>query len=161
MARLEQLTHNLRDTFENITEGWQHLWQTARNSITRFTPSSEEDKDHPLIHQTNRWGVLSAEVRETDQAVEVQLEVPGLESKDFDIQVEGQSLRIRGDKFHEKDRREGHFHITERAYGRFERVVPLPARVDQSGANAKYKNGVLTVTLPKSEDAGTKRITVE
>lgn len=161
MARLEQLTHNLRDTFESITEGWQHLWHTARNSITRFTPSSDADKDHPLVHHSNRWGVLSAELRETDKLVEVQLEVPGLDGKDLDIQVEDQSLSIRGDKYYEQDRREGRFHITERAYGRFERMIPLPTRVDQSGAKANYKNGVLTITLPKSEDSGTKKITVE
>jgi len=161
MARLEQLTHNLRDTFENITEGWQHLWHTARNSITRFTPTKTEDADHPLVHQSNRWGVLSAELRETDDLIEVQLEAPGLNGKDLDIQVENQSLSIRGEKYHEQDSREGRFHITERAYGRFERVIPLPTRVDQSSARAKYKDGVLTVTLPKSEDAGTRRIAVE
>ncbi|MBD3647441.1 MAG: Hsp20/alpha crystallin family protein [Pseudomonadales bacterium] len=162
MATLEQLTHNLKDTFENIAEGWQHLWHKARNSITRFTPfADEQDSDHPLVLRSNRWGVLSAEVRETDKFVEVELEAPGLENSDFDIQVEGDSLSISGNKHYENDRREGHFHITERAYGSFRRVIPLPVRVDQNGASAKYRNGVLKVTLPKSEISGTKKILVD
>lgn len=162
MATLEQLTHNLKDTFENITEGWQHLWHRARNSITRFTPFVDEaESDHPLVVRSNRWGVLSAEVRETDKYVEVELEVPGMENPDFDIQVEGNSLSISGDKHYESNRREGHFHITERAYGSFQRVIPLPVRVDQNGAKAKYRNGVLKVTLPKSETSGIQKVVVD
>jgi len=162
MTAFEQLTHNLRDTFENITEGWQQLWQKARNSITRFTPSAEEtDLDHPLVHRMNRWGVLSAEVRETDKMVEVELEAPGMETGDFDIHVEDHALSISGEKHYESDRKEGRYHVTERAYGSFRRVIPLPASVDQSGAKAQYKNGVLRVTLPKSNESGTRRIVVE
>lgn len=162
MAMLEQVTHNLRDTFENITEGWNQLWHKSKNSITRFTPFADEsDTDHPLVHQSNRWGVLSAEVRETDDVVEVELEAPGMDNDEFDIRVEDRSLLVTGHKHYESDRKEGRFHITERAYGSFERVIPLPATVDQNGAKAKYKSGVLTVTLPKSADSGSRKITVE
>lgn len=78
--------------------------------------------------------MLSLERRETDNAVEFLMEEPGMSSKDFDIRVEQQFVPIRGAKQFADDRTEGHFHLTEREYGGFERVIPLPCEVDEGGA---------------------------
>lgn len=162
MSTFEQLTSNLRDTFDHVSEGWQHMWSKARNAVTRFTPFSEEtESDHPLVHRTSRWGVLSAEVRETSESIEVQLEAPGMEADDFELSVRNQSLTISGKKHYQSNRKEGQFHVTERAYGRFERVIPLQAVVDDSNASARYAKGVLTVILPKTDVSPLRNIKVE
>lgn len=160
MSRFEEFTHTLRESLDNLTEGWQDLWNKARNSVTRFTPfQDEEGKSHPLAEHTSRWGVMSAELKEMDDTVEVQLEAPGMTRDDFDISVDGRYLSIRGKKHYQSDRKEGRFHITERAYGSFERVLPLPCEVDVG--KAKYTDGVLTVTLPKVDKERARRISVE
>jgi HSP20 family protein len=161
MSTFEHLSHNLRDTLGNISDGWQHLWQKARNSITYFSPSNEDaKKDVVPTAQSVRWGVLSADVKETDNDVEVHLESPGMSADDFEIKIDGQALVVRGTKNHQSDRREGRFHITERAYGSFERVIPLPCLVDEGKATAKYKGGVLHVSLHKRQSEKVRRIPV-
>lgn len=162
MNTFEQFTHNIKDTFDHVSEGWQHLWSKARNAVTRFTPFSDEaDSNHPLAHRSSRWGILSAEVRETSENVEVQLEVPGMELDDFELSVRNQSLIVSGKKHYQSNRKEGQFHVTECAYGRFERVIPLPTSVDDNEAIAKYRKGVLVVTLPKTEVSHIRSIKVE
>jgi len=108
-----------------------------------------------------RWGVLASEVRETDDALIIGLEIPGMESKDFEIQVVDDHLVVSGEKHLEREQARGRFYVMERAYGRFERMVPLPVPVDPQGARAKYHNGVLTVTLPKNLRALGRRIPVQ
>ena len=158
MATFDKLTHNLRDTVDHLAEGWQEIWQQARNAITRFTPG--QDENHPLTRTSSRWGVLSAEVRETEDAIEVLLEAPGMNPEDFDIQVNRDQLLIRGSKQYASDRKEGRFHVTERAYGRFERLIPLPVEVDEDKASAHYRKGVLELTLHKHASATPRRIAV-
>lgn len=159
MSTLDRLTSNLRDTVDHLAEGWQELWQKARNAITRFSPAKEDD-DHPLGRHSSRWGVLSAEVRETGDSVEVFLEAPGMDPDDFDIQVIRDQLLVRGSKQYASDRKEGRFHVTERAYGSFERLIPLPVEVDEAGASAHYRKGVLELTLKKHASATPRRIAV-
>lgn len=160
MSRFEELTHSLRESLDGLAEGWQDLWHKARNSVTRFTPfRDEEGERHPDPVHVSRWGVMSAELQETDDALEVQLEAPGMSAGDFDIRVDGRYLSIRGRKHYRSDRTEGRFHISERAYGSFERSIPLPCEVDVG--KASYRDGVLVVTLPKVAAEKVRRITVE
>ncbi len=160
MSALERLSSNFRDTVDYLADGWQELWNKTRNAITRFTPAREESVNQVLATSASRWGVLSAELRETDSAVEVLLEAPGMDSKDFEIRVDHRALHIRGSKHYAKDRTEGHYHITERAYGSFERIIPLPCEVDESAAKATYRKGVLQLELPKLKSAQPRRIEV-
>ncbi len=161
MSLFNQMSHNIRDTVDNISDGWQHLWNKARNAITHFTPVADEHGGVPEHHGTSQWGVLSADVRETSDAIEVLLEAPGMEVSDFDITVRDQSLIVNGTKRYSNERKEGHYHITERAYGSFQRVLPLPKAVDESKAKAKYTNGVLSIKLPTTESTSFRRIEVE
>jgi HSP20 family protein len=96
------------------------------------------------------WGVLAAEVFDDDDNIVVRLEAPGMEKTDFDLKVLGDRLLVRGEKHIERERTEGRYHVTECAYGRFERTIPLPERVDSDKAQASYKSGVLKVELPKA-----------
>ena len=102
----------------------------------------------------------SVEVSEDDDEVRVSAELPGLDEKDIELLVEDNGLTIRGEKRSEQEDKERHF--SERYYGRFERRIPLGFEVDESKAEASFKNGVLTVTVPKSEEVQrkTKRIRI-
>jgi HSP20 family protein len=97
--------------------------------------------------------VPKLDMRETPETVEVTAELPGMTTADIDLTVQDNYLVLRGEKKTEHDETKGNFHRVERTYGRFERAVPLPAEVDVEKTNADFKNGVLTVTLPKSKKA--------
>jgi HSP20 family protein len=111
-----------------------------------------------LFGQMPSWP--SVEVNETDNEVRVSAELPGMDENDVDVLLEDDGLTIRGEKkseFEDKDR-----HFSERFYGRFERRIPLGFDAEQEKVNAAFKNGVLTVTIPKSAEAqrNTKRIPI-
>lgn len=91
------------------------------------------------------------EVADRDKEVRVIAELPGLEEKDVELRVEDNVLILRGEKRTEFDDADRQY--SERSYGRFERHLALPAEVDEDGASATFRNGVLTVTLPKTERA--------
>jgi HSP20 family protein len=96
IINLDQITHSLRDTLENVSDGWQHLWSRASNAVTHFTPSGEDAIRVPTRAVSAHWGVLSAEVFETDSALDIQFESPGMKGDDFQISVNQQLLSIRG-----------------------------------------------------------------
>jgi HSP20 family protein len=101
------------------------------------------------------------EVNATEKDLRVSAELPGLDPTDVEILVEGDVLTIRGEKKSETEDKDRHF--SERYYGRFERSLRLPFEVEDDKAEATFKNGVLTVTLPKSARAAesTKRIAIK
>src|SRR5689334_11049924 len=100
------------------------------------------------------------DIEERDGELQVTAELPGMEQKDFDLSLAGDTLILRGEKREEREDKAGGWH--ERSYGRFERAIPLPAEVDTQHASAEFKNGVLRVHLPKSPEAReqSKRIPV-
>ena len=93
----------------------------------------------------------SLEVSETDKEVRVMAELPGLEEKDVEVLLGDGTLTLRGEKKSETEDKDRHF--SEHYYGRFERRVALPSEVDEDKIQASFKNGVLTVTMPKSAKA--------
>ena len=105
-------------------------------------------------------GWPSVEVSETDKDVRISAELPGLDDKDVEVLMGDGMLTIRGEKKSEIEDKERAF--SERTYGRFERRIPLAWEVDEDKIDASFKNGVLTVTMPKSAQASShvKRIAV-
>ncbi len=164
MSTLQELRQGLSEAWDSLTEGWRALRERAGQALTRFRPFSREGglqtAGDQLIGQTVSWGLLPAEIRETPDEIRVRIEVPGMEADDFDISVIDNTLVVRGEKHIRREADEGRFQLMECAYGAFERAVPLPAEVDDSRARARYRRGVLTVTLPKSERSRMRRIEV-
>jgi HSP20 family protein len=164
MSTLNQLRDSLGRTWENLTEGWHKLRESAEHAMTRFLPLSKrqdlETWEDRVIRHSADWGLLAAEVQEDEDRVVVRLEVPGMDRDDFDIDVVDDYLVVRGEKRVEKDRHQGRFHVMECAYGSFERAVALPAAVDGNAAEARYRRGVLSISLPKHERARRRRIPV-
>lgn len=91
------------------------------------------------------------ELGETDKEIRVTVELPGLDEKDVEITIEEGVLTLRGEKRSEVDDKDRGY--SERSYGRFERRIGLPNGIDRDRANATFRNGVLTVTLPRTEAA--------
>ena len=109
-------------------------------------------------------GVLWApamDVEETHDEVIVKVELPGLAREAIKVQAHGDTLVITGERRRETAPQDKTVHVVERSYGKFQRVLGLPAGVDGARATATYEQGVLTVRLPKSEQAKPKEITVE
>ena len=109
---------------------------------------------------------LAVDVRETNDSYIVTASVPGVSASDVDISVLGETLRIRGQRreSHESsgdgEEETGRWLIRERRFGAFERAITLPSAIKASGASADFKDGVLTVTLPKAEEAKPRSIPV-
>lgn len=103
----------------------------------------------------------SVEIDETPHEIHLQLEVPGLEAKDLDIEVSENSVAIAGERKEESKTEEKGMVRSEFHYGKFERVIPLSTSVQNDKVKADYKNGILTLTLPKSEEGKHKVVKVE
>jgi HSP20 family protein len=110
------------------------------------------------------WDAFSprVDVVENEKEIKVSVELPGMEEEDIDVALARHSLTISGEKRHEKEEKGQNYLRSERSYGSFKRSIPLSSEVDGGKANAAFRNGVLTVTLPRKEKAETrKRITIK
>jgi len=164
MSNLHQVRDGLTKAWDTITNGWQELREIAGDALTRFNPLTARETSLAEQRRTSqgaRWGLLAAEVTDCDDTIEVALEAPGLEPGDFEIEVHDDVLVVRGEKRVSREEKQGHYYVLERAYGRFERAIKLPARVDDITARARYRRGILKVSLPKIAGPRGRRIAVE
>jgi HSP20 family protein len=95
----------------------------------------------------------SVDVYETDKEIVVKADVPGVEPEDLELYCTPDAVVLRGQTRHEDERQEGNIHRTERSYGRFERQIPLPPGTRPDEAKANFRNGVLELRIPKTEEA--------
>jgi len=100
------------------------------------------------------------DIYETEQELVVKADLPDIDPKDLDIRVENNILTIRGERKFEKKTEENNYLRVERAYGAFSRSFSLASTVNTEAIKAEYKNGVLTLTIPKREEAKPKQIKV-
>ena len=105
--------------------------------------------------------VPPAEMEETEDAVLIRLEVPGINPEDIDIQASAEAVSIRGERKSESKTEEKGMTRTEFRYGSFQRVIPLSTRINHNQVEAEYKNGVLELTLPKVEETKQKAVKVK
>jgi HSP20 family protein len=133
-------------------------------SLIKWTPFSEIDTLQKEMNRLfdqfvparreqlfNGDFVPAAELKETDTGIDLKLEVPGLAPEDIDIQVTADSVSIAGERKSESKKEEDGVTRSEFYYGRFQRVIPLPTRVQNTAVDAQYKDGILTLHLPKDE----------
>lgn len=142
-------------------------------SLIRYTPFNDfdvfpaglrvfQDSVNRLFAEPNgRPWVPPVDIKETENELIFKADVPDLEMKDIDVRMENGSLTIRGERKFEAKKEEGGWHRVERAYGSFERVFTVPDTVDAEKVKADYKNGTLTITLPKKEVAKPRQIKVQ
>lgn len=104
--------------------------------------------------------IPAAEMTETPEAIQLKLEVPGLEPKDLEVEVEADSVTIKGERKSETKTEENGVTRTEFRYGSFHRVIPLPSRIENTNVTAQYKDGILNLTLPKVPEERNKVVKV-
>jgi HSP20 family protein len=92
-------------------------------------------------------------VAESEKELTVTAELPGLDEKSIEITIAGDMLTLKGEKHEEKEEKERNWHRVERSFGSFQRVIQLPCEVESNKADARFKNGVLTIALPKCKEA--------
>lgn len=130
------LQRDINRVFEDFWSRFERPFAGISGALTGFGPTTD--------------------VTETDEAVEVAIELPGLSEKDVEVSLTDDVLTIRGEKKRESEDKRMGVYISERSWGSFYRMVPLPPGVDTDKASASFKRGVLTVTLPKTPEAQSK-----
>jgi HSP20 family protein len=157
----KNISRGLSRTWDHISEGWRELAHHSSDALTHFVHRKDEEhkeqgapspysSQYPSRYPSFRnWGLLAGDMEETDKEIVVRIEAPGMDKKDCQITIEGNMLYLKGEKRFERTRDDSTYHVMERAYGVFQRAIPLPREVDADNAEADYTNGVLTVRLPK------------
>ncbi len=141
--------------------------------VVKFNPFSEaasegtgfrlfQDTVNRLLSEpTARPWAPSVDIFESENELLLQADLPGVDMKDIDIQLENGTLALRGERKAENETKEGGYHRVERSYGSFARYFSLPDTLNPEAVKAEYKNGVLTVRLPKKELAKPRQIKIE
>lgn len=133
----------------------------------RGLPASLRDEFQDLYErfwsENGEPGALipAMDLSETDGSLQVRIDLPGIEAKEIDVQVRNSHLQVTGEHKEEKEEKGKSFHRIERHSGKISRSILLPCAVDESNIDAKFQNGVLTVTLPKAEQAKSKKVEVK
>ena len=121
--------------------------------FTQIFPRSFDEGDASIT----TW-MPAVDVYETEHNLTLKAELPGVDPKDIEARVEDGTLYLKGERKFEKESKKENYHRIERTYGSFMRSFALPTSVDADKVSAEYKDGVLTLTLPKSEQARPKQI---
>lgn len=119
-----------------------------------------EERPGRKIEELGEWGP-SLDLSETKNDFIVKAEIPGIDPKDIDISLSNDVLTIKGEKKQEKEEKEENYHLIERSYGSFTRSIRLSREVQSDKIKASYKDGILKVLLPKSEEAKKKEIKIK
>ncbi|OKH53729.1 heat-shock protein [Calothrix sp. HK-06] len=132
--------------------------------LTRYNPWQElnalQRQMDSLFEQKVTAKAPVAELHETDAALVLKLELPGVEAKDVDIQVSEKAVSVTAERKTETKTEDNGNVRSEFYYGKFQRVIPLPTRIQNTDVKAEYKDGILNLTLPKAESEKNKVVKV-
>lgn len=136
--------------------GWfdrQHPFSSLRDEIDEvfnhyFSPGARDKQARSAFDLTT-----DLDMSETKNAVNIVMDVPGVDEKDIEVSLSNGALEISGHREEESEEKEENFHRVERSYGAFRRRIALPCEVEEDKIQAKLKKGVLKIKLPKSENA--------
>ena len=137
------------------------MYLTTTNRINRMLNDIFADFDGALQTGELASWVPAVDVLEETDVIRIAAELPGVKPEDVKISVEGNVLTLQGTKQQVAEEKTERVHRYERTYGSFARTFTLPRTVDTAQIKAGYNNGVLTITLPKSEQAKPRQIAVE
>ena len=144
------------------------------NNVTRWNPAAaaylnrepfsrllETFFNDPQSEEvSNRNWIPPVDIQETADGYKLQAELPGLTKDDINITLENNVLRLTGERKFEKDVNKESYHRVERTYGTFSRAFSLPQQVNAEGVQAGFENGVLTILVPKAEQAKPRKISI-
>ena len=166
---------------KNILTPWNWFKkEEEQQSVRPYNQRQETTSDHPLVRlqrdldqlfedfsrgfpllglqesvTQGRGGLLlpRLDIAESKNHYTITVEMPGIDEKDIELTLEERTLTIRGEKKSEKEDSDNQYHRVERSYGRFQRVLSLPTDADEDNITAKFKNGILTLTVSKNPKA--------
>ena len=147
-------------TSARLPDTWRSFRQEMDRLFDRFSgfglPTFRRwfDSEPTWTYESSfSFPVPAVDVTEDENDFKVTAELPGLEEKDIDVKVSNHTLTIKGEKTYEKEEKNKDHHMSERAYGSFQRSFTIPDEVDADKITAALAKGVLTVTLPKTAEA--------
>ncbi len=139
-------------TITSLRDEMDRLFGGVLNTSPALAPP-DFDTETAISPTLNLW--------EDDNAIHVEAEMPGFKRDDLDISIDGDRLTIKGERSGEKEEEGRQYHRRERWMGRFARAITLPVPIDATKVSASLTSGVLTLTLPRREDAKPRKITVK
>lgn len=137
----------LRERQRNILDLMEDFGRWPLSAFDHFPFAAEE---FPLL-----------DICEDEKEITVKAELPGLEPDDIDVNITQGRLTIKGEKKFEDEEKKDNYHRIERSYGSFQRSVSLPPNVDTTKINAKFKNGILNLVIPKTEISESTKVKIE
>lgn len=140
------LHDEIERVFDRFGTGWPLL--PSFRALTEMDPF----KSFGTMPALPAVGAPSVDISETDKAYEISAELPGMSEKDIELNLREDVLELKGEKKNERTEEKKDYHLVERSYGAFRRAFRLPEGVDGAKITAKMVNGVLHVTVPKSEE---------
>jgi len=137
------------------------IWQSFRSEMDRLFdrfgfPSLRRVFDiEPAWRSASSFSfsVPAIDMSEDEKAYKISAELPGIDAKDIDVSVSGDTLILKGEKRQEKEEKDKNYHFSELSYGSFQRSFQLPSSIDRNKVAADFSKGVLTITLPKTAEA--------
>lgn len=162
----EQIKQGADQAWESLSEGWRELSTRASGALTHFRPAPQSIANSAAAPQQtgprmSGWAFLAADVFDGTDKVIVRIEAPGMHREDFNVTLNGDVLSVWGEKRIDREDAEGQWRVVQSAYGNFRRDVRLPAAVQADKTKASYRDGVLRIELPKSDEARPRRIAVQ
>jgi HSP20 family protein len=148
MSTLHDIRHDISRAWHQVRDGWARRFDQASSALTRFTHKDKAEArgldlwgaprrmGWGTAHGSGGWGLLAADVSDDGDRLIVRIEAPGMEKGNFDLRVEHGDLVVRGEKHLAREESKGRVHVSECAYGLFERVIPLPDAVLSERASA-------------------------
>ena len=138
-------------------------WEPAREMLTLREAMDRlfDDAFTRPLSIRDGWSAPAIDMYQTDDEIVVKASLPGFKADDVQINITGDVLTLRGEMKHEDEKKEKAWHIREQRWDSFERSVALPTNVVADRASADFENGVLTITLPKAEEAKPRTISVK
>src|SRR5215210_7055091 len=144
----------------NSISRWNPAVLTARDPLFRALDSFFNQDLLPSEEVSNRTWMPPVDIQETPESYRLTAELPGLTKDDINITLENNVLRLTGERKFEKDVNKESYHRVERTYGTFSRAFALPQQVQAEGVQAGFENGVLTIMVPKAEQAKPRKIEI-
>ena len=160
-AQKQQATAPLAQLQRDINRAFESFWNDPFGSMLARPFAPFESLDEWFGDFAPSTFTPSIDIADKGKNIEVTAELPGMTADDVELQLSDNVLTLRGEKKLEDTKEEEGYYRTERSYGYFQRTIPLPVEVDGEKAEANFKDGVLTVRLPKVKEETKRRIEVK
>jgi len=163
VERLRHPVERLRHPVDQLRHPVERLREDVHHAFNRWLPQmrSRRGEEQGRYSRLVMYPGPSVDVEETEHEVMVYAELPGMEKNDFEIEVLGDQLFLRGEKKMPAEDAKQVYYYSECSYGPFIRRIPLPGEVNADQADAEYKQGILKISLPKLKQPDARKVTIK